>query len=140
MGMPWRLCQRPARSSLPLFGQKGGCVRRRCLRIVDVRKERTCAHVGSRSMKKRKLGQCRCYPAHTKLMARTMAKRIKQRSGLEPAGSTRAPPRGTWPQSTGVASARGVWHYPSRKDIWRLRRKFRRNGNRLTLGMMRDDC
>ena len=44
----------------------------------------------------------------------------------------RAPPRGTWSQANGVAPAQGVWHYPRRKDIWRSRRKFRRNGNRLT--------
>ena len=83
-------------------------------------------------MKKRKLGLRRRYPAHTKLMARGMARRVKQRSGFEPAKSARAPPRGTWSQPTGVASARGVWHYPSRKGVWRSRSKFRCNGSRLT--------
>ena len=65
-------------------------------------------------------------------MARAMAKRVKQRSGLETAKSARAPPRGTWLRPTGVASARGVWHYPSRKGVWRSRNKFRCNGSRLT--------
>ena len=65
-------------------------------------------------------------------MARAIAKRVKQRSGLEPAKGARAPPRGTWSQPTGVASARGVWHYPSRKGVWRSRSKFRCNGNRHT--------
>ena len=89
-------------------------------------------HVGSRSMKKRKLGLCRCYPASTKLMARAMAKRSKQTSSLEPAKGALAPPRGTWSQGNDVASARGVWHYPSRKGVWRSRSKFRCNGSRLT--------
>ena len=61
-------------------------------------------------------------------MARGMARRVK----LEPAKSARAPPRGTWTQPIDVASARGVWHYPSRKDIWRSRRKLRCDGSRLT--------
>ena len=65
-------------------------------------------------------------------MARGMAKRVQQRSGLEPAKSARAPPRGTWSQANGVAPARGVWHYPSRKGVWRSRSKFRCNGSRLT--------
>ena len=80
-------------------------------------------------LKKHKLGLRRRYRAHTKLMARGMARRVKQRSGLEPANNARAPPRGTWSQANG---ARGVWHSPSRKDTWRSRRKFRCNGNRLT--------
>ena len=65
-------------------------------------------------------------------MARAMAKRVKQRSGLEPAKGARAPPRGTWSQPTGVASARDAWHYTNRKNIWRSRRKFPCNGNRHT--------
>ena len=83
-------------------------------------------------MKKRKLGLRRFYLAHTQLLARGMARRVKQRSGLDPAKTARASQRGTWSQANGVASARGVWHYPSRKDTWRSRRKFRCNGNRLT--------
>ena len=47
------------------------------------------------------------------------------------APSSRAPPRGTWSQTNGVAPARGVWHYTGRKDTWRSRRKFRFTNNEL---------
>ncbi len=67
-------------------------------------------------------------------MARAMAKRFKQRSGLESAKGARAPPRGTWSQPTGGASARDAWHYTNRKNIWRSRRpwRFPCSGNRHT--------
>ena len=65
-------------------------------------------------------------------MARAMAKRSKQTSFLEPAKGCARFPRGTWLRPTAVASANGVWHYPSRKGVWRSRSKFRCNGSRLT--------